>query len=423
MKWIKCYLTAVVAFLAASAFGQGIEFIEGGLDAALIKAQKENKAIFVDFMATWCGPCKQLSAEVFPDKKLGDYFNTRFVSCKVDVDKEKELAKKYKITGMPTMVFLDKEGNELKRVMGLIPATRLLRDAKEALGEAPVFEALWEQYKKNKSDLTVQQSILLEAPDFVRGKQGKEAELWKSRVEKLFDSYVKVKDPADLINTEDFRIVTAYNQKIEKNNTVFNLIVKRMEEFKAVIPLEILANYIVTYESSLINELAMKGDLGYKEEIDRVNGDLKPFFDLVKTRKIPVYDVLTSEADALYQIYAKKDPDAYVKIKNAFLERMGEDAGPNEYYGTVMNLMGPTRGKITKNAAEQCIQWLQKLLGYKLGPDNQGQVITTMGDCYLILKDKEKAKECYNQAYLLAIQLKSPQMQAFIKNKLAALDD
>ena len=50
------------------------------------KAKEEDKIIFVDVYATWCGPCKMMDREVFSQEKVAEYYNATFVNAKFDSD-------------------------------------------------------------------------------------------------------------------------------------------------------------------------------------------------------------------------------------------------------------------------------------------------------------------------------------------------
>lgn len=80
-------------------------------NAVKSKAVKENRMIFMDCYTSWCGPCKGLAQNVFPQPKVGEFLNSNFVCCKYDMEKGEGimLYKKYKdnIPGFPTMLVIN----------------------------------------------------------------------------------------------------------------------------------------------------------------------------------------------------------------------------------------------------------------------------------------------------------------------------
>ncbi|MFR6381410.1 MAG: thioredoxin family protein [Odoribacter splanchnicus] len=70
---------------------QGVNFRPLSYTEAIELAAKENKMVFIDFYTTWCGPCKRMSKEVFPQQEVGEYFNRTFISLKLDAEKENGL--------------------------------------------------------------------------------------------------------------------------------------------------------------------------------------------------------------------------------------------------------------------------------------------------------------------------------------------
>lgn len=82
--------------------------------------------VAVDFFATWCGPCKALSPVL---ETLSERYQGKVKIAKVDVDQEPDLAGRFRIRGVPTMIFF-KNGKVLDQVVGLLPPADL--DAKFA---------------------------------------------------------------------------------------------------------------------------------------------------------------------------------------------------------------------------------------------------------------------------------------------------
>lgn len=85
--------------------------------AALALAKSTGKLLMVDFMASWCGPCKMMDKEVFHGDKFKE-MSKDFILVKVDVDVQKDVAQKYGITAMPTVKFIRGDGSVAHEFVG-----------------------------------------------------------------------------------------------------------------------------------------------------------------------------------------------------------------------------------------------------------------------------------------------------------------
>ena len=123
-------------------FAQGIDFEPEGttLADAAAKAKKENKLVFVDCYTQWCGPCKKMARDIFPDAKVGKYMNARFVNLKIDMEAKyaEGLAKEWQVSGYPTFIIFNADGKEIGRFMGGSDADGFIRrvEEKSAIDEA-----------------------------------------------------------------------------------------------------------------------------------------------------------------------------------------------------------------------------------------------------------------------------------------------
>lgn len=92
------------------------------LDAALLRAQAENKPVFIDFYTTWCMPCRMMDESVFRDWDVADFMNESVVALKVNAEQGNGilLKKKFNVNAYPTMVFLNAKGQEISRKEGTL---------------------------------------------------------------------------------------------------------------------------------------------------------------------------------------------------------------------------------------------------------------------------------------------------------------
>jgi len=101
------------------------------LSDVLEKAHKDNKLIFVDMYADWCAPCKVMDEELYMNDDLADIINKDFISYKVNVEKGNgsHLGTIFNVKVLPTILFLDAEGNVLQRSDGALSHTKFLEMA------------------------------------------------------------------------------------------------------------------------------------------------------------------------------------------------------------------------------------------------------------------------------------------------------
>lgn len=85
------------------------------------KVRTSDKLVVMDFFATWCGPCKMLTP-IF--ESLNEKMSDKVDFAKIDIDKSLEVAQKYKIVSVPTVIIF-KDGKEIQRIVGFIPKEQI----------------------------------------------------------------------------------------------------------------------------------------------------------------------------------------------------------------------------------------------------------------------------------------------------------
>jgi thioredoxin 1 len=95
-----------------------LEATTANWDNEVLKAQG---LVMIDFWAAWCGPCRMISPTV---EELAKEYGSKIKVMKLNTDENSEVASRYKIMGIPTIMFF-KNGEKLDQIVGVVPKQQL----------------------------------------------------------------------------------------------------------------------------------------------------------------------------------------------------------------------------------------------------------------------------------------------------------
>lgn len=152
---MKKLLFIAAMFTAASAMAQGIEFRDITPEQAVAAAKTEGKYVFVDVYTDWCGPCKMMEAQIYPLKAVGDHFNPKYVSIKLNAEMGTvgpAFAKKHGVTAYPTFLILDGNGELIHMFAGGTLSLAFIDKVEEAFNPELSFGEVKKRYDAGERD-------------------------------------------------------------------------------------------------------------------------------------------------------------------------------------------------------------------------------------------------------------------------------
>jgi len=184
-------------------------------EEAVAAAKAENKMLFLDFYTDWCGPCKMMINNVFPQKVVGDYFNAKFVCLKVNAEKEgKELAKKHVIEAYPTFIVLDADEKVLgTKVGGNSDGVAFIEEIDRLVDPDKTPERLKHRYESGErtTDLiSAYAALKMQEAKKQRKQEDREAKM-KEAMDIVYD-YFRNLSAADKLKAENLFIYTSYTE-------------------------------------------------------------------------------------------------------------------------------------------------------------------------------------------------------------------
>ena len=338
----KLVLILSIVFSIHTMQAQGIEFFHGTYSEALEKATKENKLIFMDAFAEWCGPCKRMAATAFKEERVGKYFNDNFINVKMDMEKGDGpgLQRKYDVTAYPTLLFLNGKGDVVHKSVGGQSGEQLLALARVAAGKMDNTKEFEKAYNEGKRDPEL-------IANYVRAlnRSGKPSL-------KIVNEYLQ---KADMANQNTLRVI--YEGTTQADSKVFDLLIKNKtaitalyneQQIKSKIEdacLKTIDNAVEFKNEALYREAKdkMRANVPEKADLFAIDADLKYFKavgnskEFCKTCENILKKEGKSDARKLFTT-AKLMIDAFPYDKDAlkdaekYFKKAAENGGMSEYY-------------------------------------------------------------------------------------------
>lgn len=299
---------------------KGIHF-ESGLSWPQVKekARIENKHLFVDCYTTWCAPCKIMANDIFPQEKVGTFFNKNFVNVKIQFDQTKNdseevkswyadakaIDSQYTITAYPTFLIFSPQGELVHRIVGGGSADDLIARASVALDPKTQYYTMLKEYGSG-TPTPMQLKQLAIAAD-----EANEDE----NAEKFAEAFMDLQD--NPFTKDNLLFLSKFVKKSSSKG--FKLMLNNIERVDGIIGRgkanEILGNVIIQEE--IYPAYAYP-----KTNIDSVIA--------VAQSKYPMVDI-TEKTDMvkIFFLQMNKNWDSYQSALTAYMDKHGYDLNPS----------------------------------------------------------------------------------------------
>lgn len=298
----KNILAVATMLLAMSATAQ-TNFRHITYDEAINAAKAENKLVFMDFYTDWCGPCKRMMNDVFPQKEVGDFMNEKFVCIKLNAEKEgKELAKLYKVTAYPTFVGINTNKEIVFTKVGGSSANVFVADIERMIDPNKSPEKMKERY--DSGERTADLISTYAAYQMSEARSGRRYNKEKEKLAyDIVNEYFNGLSNTDKLASENLFIYTNYIQ--DSNDAIAKYMIAHRNEFTPEIKEKIADNINKILKTQIYSYLS-----GIKEYNESTYLEAKKNIEEMGLNADKSYDPVYK----LIECHAKGDLNAYIEM-------------------------------------------------------------------------------------------------------------
>jgi thioredoxin-related protein len=218
--------------------GQGINFVYT-LNKAKKKAKEENKMIFVDVMADWCGPCKRMLADINTNPEVYEFFNKNFVNYQANEKNQRSFLLNHRIRSFPTIMFMTESGEVLFRMEGY-------RGIRDLIDVANTQQKNWEHFLKSNLTASPGEADSFFEAEFVKNLKTEIRLLPAELQQKKFLDYIRKETPYSTA------IFTYFGKNLDYG--VFSNYVRKEPEVSTKIAEQLIKSFLNTDNNYLMEE-------------------------------------------------------------------------------------------------------------------------------------------------------------------------
>ncbi|MCX6280777.1 MAG: thioredoxin family protein [Bacteroidetes bacterium] len=212
-------------FLTAECIGQNrsIAFSDKPFSEIQTMAKNENKLIFIDAYASWCGPCKWMSANIFTNDTVADFYNKNFICAKYDMEKGEgvRLSRQYEVMAYPTLLFINSAGELVHLKVGAAKSIpEYIELGITAMDPNECYAAYLKRYSKGENTPSFMYHYLKLLSDAYRP------------VDVPLNKYLSAQKEADLVSNTNWKILFSFCNNMDSRE--FRYLLAHQQEFTSM---------------------------------------------------------------------------------------------------------------------------------------------------------------------------------------------
>lgn len=366
MKKFILITTIVITMALSDGFSQNrsIQFQMKPWSEILAQAKKENKLIFMDAFASWCGPCKWMVANIFTNDTIADFYNKTFICTSFDMEKGEglNLRNKFDVRAYPTLLFINPEGEMVHKKVG---AARQIQDyinlGLTALNPEECLIAYNKKYGEGDQD-----------PLFIRAYLGRLADAYLPLNNVLQKYFTSLKEE-EMLNRTSWNII--YNYVDDMNSKEFGYLVKHEKDY----------GKISTKDSveSKISDVYLQALVQLSRNANMTDDNYNALKQKIKDSGFSGADKVSFTAD-LNLYYTRGEKQKYLDLAYNGLDKYyPEDYNMlNRISWNVLQLCSVYEVGLSKKYLEKALSWVKKSVSAKSEPANNdvyAQILFKLG--------------------------------------------